>query len=308
MVQSMHDQRAKMMQKIGIEPGSDQEKELFKSVGDAMGMMKQKQRESMEEALQDESMSPEDRAKAEAYMKESYPDSPSPTSMNISTKVTDLQKSGAQKGISCKWYKMEMSGLVHMVNRVCVASWSAIPGGERAKEVMHDWMKLMKDMSSGMLMKNNPYEAIMKIDGFRLISIKEDGKGNVVSEERYQSSDSVNISYVPPTDYAEESMADMGRNRNAGGRSMIPPSMTRTPPTQDLNKGTMSSIDNSELQPGECKKVAGEIVCNNNAAPTTTQGNMQRNSGSRDQQTEDMKKKVGDLLDGMGLGGLLGGN
>ena len=70
-----------------------------------------------------------------------------------------------------------------MVNRVCAADWSAMPGGERTKAVMYDWINFMKDMSQGTLMKNNAYEAIMKINGFRLISIKEDGNGNVVSEE-----------------------------------------------------------------------------------------------------------------------------
>ena len=39
------------MKQIGIEPGSGQENELFKSLGEAMGMMKQKQRESMEEVF-----------------------------------------------------------------------------------------------------------------------------------------------------------------------------------------------------------------------------------------------------------------
>jgi hypothetical protein len=179
MVQAMHGQREQMMKQIGIEPGSGQEKELLKSFGDAMGMVKQKQRERMDETLQDENMSPEERAEAEAYMKKNFPDSTSPSSMEIATKVTDLHKRDTQKGISCKWYKFEMSGLVHMVNRVCAADWSAIPGGERTKDVMYAWMNFMKDMSQGTGMKNNAYEAIMKINGFRLISIKEDGNGNV---------------------------------------------------------------------------------------------------------------------------------
>jgi hypothetical protein len=69
-------------------------------------------------------------------MKKNYPESPSPSSMEVATKVTDLHKRDTQKGISCKWYKIEMTGLVHMVNRVCAAAASAIPGGQRTKDVM----------------------------------------------------------------------------------------------------------------------------------------------------------------------------
>ena len=306
MVQAMHGQREQMMKQIGIEPGSGQEEELFKSFGDAMGMMKKQQREKMEEALQDENMSPEERAEAAAHMKKNFSDSPSPSTMEITTKVTDLHKRETQKGISCKWYKLEMSGLVHMVNRVCAADWSAIPGGERTKDVMYAWMNFMKDMSQGTLMKNNAYEAIMKINGFRLISIKEDGNGNVVSEERYQGSDSVKVSYVPPTDYAEESMGMMGQDRNRRARKMIPPQMNQTPPSQDVKKKPIASINNTELQPGECKKIAGEIVCNEEQLPTRTQPNNPDDSGAPSDNNEDMKKKVGDLLEGMGLGNVFG--
>lgn len=306
MVQAMNNQREQMMKQIGIEPGSGQEKELFKSFGDAMGMVKQKQRERMEETLQDENMSPEERAEAEAYMKKNYPDSPSPSSMEIATKVTDLHKRDTQKGISCKWYKIEMSGLMHMVNRVCAADWSAIPGGDRTKEVRYAWMNFMKDMSQGTLMKNNAYEAIMKINGFRLISIKEDGNGNVVSEERYQGSDSVEISYVPPTEYTEESMDRMGQKQNRRVRKMISPPMRGTSPGPGLKKAPIASIDSKELQPGECKKIAGEIVCNEEESATRTQANNPDDSGTPNEKAEDMKKNVGDLLEGMGLGGLFG--
>jgi len=305
-MQAMHDQREQMMKQLGIEPGSSQETELFKSFGDAMGMMKQKQRESMEKALQDENMSPEERAEAEAYMKKNYPDSQSPSSMEVAAKVTDLHKQETQKGISCKWYKIEMSGLVHMVNRVCAASWSAIPGGERTKHVMKDWMNFMKDMSKGTLMKNNAYEAIMKIDGFRLISIKEDGNGNVVSEERYQRSDSVKVSYVPPTEYAEESMNMMGNKKNRRARRMMVPPMKDTSPGSEIRKEPIASIDSTELQPGECKKIAGEIVCNEDEPAIRTQANNPDDSGTPNEKAVDMKKKVEDLLDGMGLGGLFG--
>jgi hypothetical protein len=306
MVQAMHGQREQMMKQIGVEPGSGQEKELFKSFGDAMGMMKQQQRERMEEALQDENMSPEERAEAEVYMKKNFPDSQSPSSMEIATKVTDLHKRDTQKGISCKWYKFEMSGLVHMVNRVCAADWNAIPGGERTKDVMYAWMNFMKDISQGTFMKNNAYEAIMKIDGFRLISIKEDGNGNVVSEERYQGSDSVEISYVPPKEYTEESMDRMGQKQNRRVRKMILPQMKGNSPSPGLKKAPIASIDSTELQPGECKKIAGEIVCNEEESVTRTQANEPDDSGIPTENTEDMKKKVGDLLEGMGLGNVFG--
>jgi len=306
MVQAMHGQREQMMKQIGVEPGSGQEKELFKSFGDAMGMMKQQQRERMEEALQDENISPEERAEAEAYMKKNFPDSQSPSSMEIATKVTDLHKRDTQKGISCKWYKFEMSGLVHMVNRVCAADWNAIPGGERSKDVMYAWMNFMKDMSQGTFMKNNAYEAIMKIDGFRLISTKEDGNGNVVSEERYQGSDSVEISYVPPTEYTEESMDRMGQKQNRRVRKMISPPMKGNFPSPGLKKAPIASIDSTELQPGECKKIAGEIVCNEEESATRTQANKPDDLGTPTENTEDMKKKVGDLLEGMGLGNVFG--
>ncbi len=303
-VQAMHEQREQMMKQIGFEPGSGQDKELFKSFGDAMGMMKQKQRESMEEALKDENMSPKERAEAEAYMKKKIPQSPSPSSMEIATQVTDLNKRGAQNGIPCKWYRFEMSGLVNNATRVCTAAWSAIPGGERTKDVMHAWMNFMKGMSRGTFMKNNAYDAIMKIDGFRLISIKEDGDGKVVSEERYQESDSVKVAYVPPTDYAEESMDMIGRNRRA--RKIIPPPMGQTPPTQDAKKKIIPSIDLTELQPGECKKIAGEIVCNENEPPITTRSNNHDDSGPSNEKAENMKKKVGDLLEGLGIGNVFG--
>ena len=243
MVQAMHDQRSQMMRQMGIEPGSDQEKELFKSFGDTMGMVKQKQRDAMQKAAHDPNRPPEEQAKVDDYMKEHYPDSSSSGSMEITTNVTDLQKRGAENGISCKWYKMEMSGPVHMVNRVCAAAWSAIPGGERLKHVMQSWMNFMKEMSKGTFMKNNAYEAIMKIDGFRLISVKEDGKGNVVSEERYQESDSVKVAYVPPSDFTEESMGMGGQNRSRRARKIIPPAMDQTPPGQNVKKEPIANID-----------------------------------------------------------------
>ncbi len=251
-------------------------------------------------------MSPEERAEAEAYMKKNYPDSPSPSSMEVATKVTDLHKRDTQKGISCKWYKIEMTGLVHMVNRVCAAAASAIPGGQRTKDVMDAWMNFMKAMSKGTFRKSNAYEAIMKIDGFRLISIKEDGNGNVVSEERYQGSDIVKVSYLPPKEYTEESMDIMGQNRNRRARKIIPPPMNQTPPGQDGKKKPIGSIDSAELQPGECKKIAGEIVCNEEEPATRTQANNQDDSGTPNEKAEDMKKKVGDLLEGMGLGNVFG--
>jgi len=171
---------------------------------------------------------------------------------------------------------------------------------------MDAWMNFMKDMSQGTFMKNNAYEAIMKIDGFRLISIKEDGNGNVVSEERYQGSDSVKISYVPPTEYTEESMDRMGQKQNRRVRKMIPPQMNQTPPSQDVKKRPIASIDNTELQPGECKKIAGEIVCNENEPPTMTRSNNTEDSGTPNETAEDMKEKLDNALDSLGLGGLFG--
>ena len=306
MVQAMHDQREQMMKQIGIEPGSGQEEELFKSFGDAMGIVKQKQREKMEETLQDENMSPEERAEAEAYLKKHYSDSPSPRSLEVATKVTDLHKQDTHKGISCKWYKLEMSGLVNMVNRVCAADWGAIPGGERTKDVMYAWMNFMKDMSQGTLMKNNAYEAIMKINGFRLISIKEDGNGNVVSEERYQESDSVEISYLPPTEYVEKSMDMMGQEPNPRVRKMMVPQMKGTSTRSASKEPSMASRNTTELQPGECKKTKEGIVCNEEEPATRTQANSPGDSGTSSDNTEDMKKKVGDLLEGMGLENVFG--
>ncbi len=305
-MQALHNQREQMMRQIGIEPGSGQEKELFKSFGDAMGMMKQKQRASMEKALQDENMSPEERAEAEAYLKKNYPDSQSPGSMEVAAKVTDLHKQETQKGISCKWYKIEMSGLVHMVNRVCAASWGAVPGGQRTKDVMYAWMNFMKVLSKGTFMKNNAYDAIMKVDGFRLISIKEDDNGNVVSEERYQGSDSVKVSYVPPTEYAEESMNMMDNKKNRRARKMMVPAMKDTPPGSEIRKEPIASIDSTELQPGECKKTKEGIVCNEGGPATKIQPNNPTDSDTPNEKAEDMKKNVEDLLKGMGLGSLLG--
>jgi len=226
--------------------------------------------------------------------------------MEVAAKVTDLHKQDTQKGISCKWYKIEMSGLVHMVNRVCAASWGAIPGGQRTKEVMYAWMNFMKVLSKGTFMKNNAYEVIMKVDGFRLISIKEDGNGNVVSEERYQGSNNVKVSYVPPTEYAEESMNMMGNKKNRRARRMMVPPMKDAPPGSESRKEPIASIDSTELQPGECKKTKEGIVCNEEGPATRTQANNPADSDTSNEKSEDMKKKVEGLLDGMGLGGLLG--
>ncbi|MDH3770449.1 MAG: hypothetical protein OET79_05630, partial [Nitrospirota bacterium] len=238
--------------------------------------------------------------------KQNYPKPQSPSSMEIATQVTDLNKRDTQKGISCKWYKIEMSGLVHMVNRVCAAAWSAIPGGERTKDVMNAWMNFMKDISKGTFMKNNAYEAIMKIDGFRLISIKEDGNGNVVSEERYQESDTVKISYVPPTEYVEASMDMMGQKHNRRARKMMVPPMKGTSTRPEIKEPPIAFNDSTELLPGECKKTKEGIVCNEEEPATRTQANNPDDSGTPSDNTEDMKKKVGDLLEGMGLGNVFG--
>jgi len=73
-----------------------------------------------------------------------------------------------------------------------------------------------------------------------------------------------------------------------------------------LKKAPIASIDSTELQPGECKKIAGEIVCNEEESATRTQANKPDDLGTPTENTEDMKKKVGDLLEGMGLGNVFG--
>jgi hypothetical protein len=157
-------------------------------------------------------------------------------------------------------------------------------------------------------MKNNAYKAIMKINGFRLISIKEDGNGNVVSEERYQESDSVGISYLPPTEYVEETMDMMGQkqNRRARARKIMVPPMKGMSTSPGIKEPPIASIDTTELQPGECKKTKEGIVCNEEEFATWTQSNNADDSGPPSDNTEDMKKKVGDLLEGMGLGNVFG--
>ena len=82
--------------------------------------------------------------------------------------------------------------------------------------------------------------------------------------------------------------------------------MNQPPPGQDVKKKPIGSIDSTELQPGEGKKIAGEIVCNEEEPATRTQANNPDDSGTLSDNTEDMKKKVGDLLEGMGLGNVFG--
>jgi hypothetical protein len=87
---------------------------------------------------------------------------------------------------------------------------------------------------------------------------------------------------------------------------MISPPVKGISPGPGLKKAPIASIDSTELQPGECKKIAGEIVCNEEESATRTQANNPDDSGTPNEKAEDMKKNVGDLLEGMGLGGLFG--
>jgi hypothetical protein len=127
-----------------------------------------------------------------------------------------------------------------------------------------------------------------------------------VSEERYQESDSVKVSYVPPTDYAEESMDMMGQDRSRHARKIMVPPMKGMSTSPGIKEPPIASIDTTELQPGECKKTKEGIVCNEEEFATWTQSNNADDSGPPSDNTEDMKKKVGDLLEGMGLGNVFG--
>jgi len=64
-------------------------------------------------------------------------------------------------------------------------------------------------------------------------------------------------------------------------------------PVGKSQKAPVAAIDSTELQPGECKKTAGGIVCNEEGAATRTQANNPDNSGTPNEKAEDMKKEEG---------------
>jgi len=64
-------------------------------------------------------------------------------------------------------------------------------------------------------------------------------------------------------------------------------------PAGKPQKTPIASIDSTELQPGECKKIAGGIVCNEEGSATRTQANDPGNSDTPNEKAEDMNKEEG---------------
>ncbi len=64
-------------------------------------------------------------------------------------------------------------------------------------------------------------------------------------------------------------------------------------PVEKPKKAPIASIDSTKLQPGECKKIAGEIVCNEEESATRTRANNPDDSGTPNEKAEGMKKEEG---------------
>ena len=300
---AMKQHQEEMMKNLGIEPGSGADKDFAKALGDAMGMMKQKQRESMDTALQDPNMSPEERARLEAYNKEHVPNTSSKNPLEISSKITKTGKRGKAEGISCVWYKQVISGLIEDVSRICAAAWEDIPGGQRTKEVFHGWSDFMESLMKNSPVKNTGFETFKEIDRFPLIRMTEDAEGNVRREERYVGTKTMKVSYVPPQDYVLESADPLQRGRDRR-RLDLPKDPQLSPPQEVKNP---PSSEASTIPPGECRKVPGKgIVCNTGNEPQAAQEVFSgTDSGDPNEETQQMLDNVKGFLDGMGLGDML---
>ena len=301
-ITAMTKQRDEMMQSLGIQPGSQEEQNFTQAIGNAMGMMKQKQREALEQRMQDPDITDEERAELEAYMDSQLPDEQSPNAMALSSEITKTGKRGKQEGIPCVWYKHVISGLVQHITRVCAAAWEDVPGGKRTKEVFHGWYDFMDNLMKNSPIKNNAFDDFKKIDRFPLIRVTEDKDGNVRREERYMGTKNLKVSYVPPAEYTQESFGPMGKTGGVGPRVPSQPKSL----SSSAKPKSPGGFGSTNLAPGECKKIPGEgIVCNNSPADETNLAGDASHSKDPNEQVEEMKSKMNELLEGMGLGGFL---
>ncbi len=236
-----------MMAKLGIKPGSGQEQEMNQALGGIMNSIKEQQRISMEKALENKDLPPQERARIEQALnaQSSGPQNSGP--LGASLKVTKTGKTGRQQGISCEWYKLE----IFDVRDICAAAWDDIPGGKRSKQLYHAWMKYMEEWAKGLPFGNGLLEQNKKIDGFPIITItKSQDESMTFSEQRYQGTKKMTVAYGPPEGYVLKS-----------GMSGLPSDRPR-----EVSHGSAKKVDNA------CKKINGEIVCSGNADPVNPHG------------------------------------
>jgi hypothetical protein len=300
---AMKQHQEEIMQNLGIEPGSGAENEFANALVEAMGRVKRKEKDSIDTALQDPDMPPEERAQLETYKNDHVSKSSSGNPLEISSKITKTGERGKAEGISCLWYKQEISGLIKDVSRICAAAWKDIPGGERTKEVFLGWSDFMESLMKNSPIKNTGFETFKEIDRFPLIRMTEDAEGNVRREERYVGTETIKVSYAPPQDYVLESPDPLETRRDR--RHLVIPKDLQLSPQQEVksppNSGSITIL------PGECGKVPGKgIVCNTSNEPQKTQ-EIDSGSDPREpsEEAQQMLDNVKGFLDGMGLGDML---
>lgn len=232
-----------MMQKLGVKPGSTQDQEMNNVLGGVMNSIRDQQRISLEKALENKELSPEERTRLEHALKTQS----SVSSPGISLKVTKTGETGRQEGIPCEWYTLEVFDVRH----ICAAAWDDIPGGERSKELYHAWIDYMEEWAKGLPFGNGLLEQHKKIEGFPIITITKSQDGSTTfSEQRYLGTKKMTVAYGPPDGYVLES-----------GMSGAPLS------------GSPERIQkSSEKADNVCQKINGEIVCSGNADPVNSSG------------------------------------
>ena len=233
----------KMMQKLGVKPGSTQDQGMNNVLGDVMNSIRDQQRMSLEKTLENKELSPEERARLEHALNTQSPGS----SPGISLKVTKTGETGRQGGIPCEWFTLEVFDVRH----ICAAAWDDIPGGERSKELYHAWMDYMEEWAKGLPFGNGLLEQHKKIEGFPIITITKSQDGSTTfSEQRYRGTKKMTVAYGPPDGYVLES--GMSGASLSGSRERIQKS--------------------SEKADNVCQKINGEIVCSGNADPVNSSG------------------------------------
>ena len=229
----------KMMAKLGVKAGSGQDQGMNNALGGIMNSIREQQRMSMEKALENPDLSPEERARLEQALKTQSSKVQGSNPLGISLKVMKMGKTGRQEGIACEWYKLEVFDVRH----ICAAAWDDIPGGMRTKQLYHAWMDYMKEWAEGLPFGSGLLEQ-NKIDGFPIITItKSQDEGTTFSEQRYQGTKKMAVAYGPPEGYVLQS----GMSGASSGRS------------RKVSQGSSKKVDNV------CKKINGEIVCSGNA-------------------------------------------
>ncbi|GJL58567.1 MAG: hypothetical protein NPIRA03_14240 [Nitrospirales bacterium] len=233
----------RMMQKLGVQPGSTQDEGMNNALGHVMKSVREQQRISLEKALDNKELSPEERTRLEHALNTQF----SGSSSGISLKVTKTGKTGQQGGIPCEWYTLEVFDVRHM----CAAAWDDIPGGKRSRELYHAWIDYMEEWAAGLPFGNGLLEQHKKIEGFPIITITKSQDGSTTfSEQRYLGTKKMTVAFGPPDGYVLESGM-------SGAPLSDSPERIPTP---------------SEKVDNVCQKINGEIVCSGNADPVNSSG------------------------------------